>query len=260
MNKRVIFAFSAVVLAAAALIHQRVESADAPDLKKAPTLEGTWRWNFVMPDGTTNRPKLKFFVDDGQLTAKTSFRPGAEIPVTNLLVSGDQVSFQVVRRRGDHDVVTSYSGRWNEEGIKGTIESNWAGDKQTFPWEASRAHHGVEGIWRWTNSFFSFGNRGGGRGPGGRGRGFESRVELEQEGEVITGKTVSSRGPAGSIAITNGVFTNGFIYFEIERTFFETRSLTKHFGKVSGDTITGTMESEVNGEDREIDWEATRVD
>lgn len=260
MNNRVIFVFSAVVLAAVALSHQWVVSADALELKKAPTLEGTWRWNFVMPDGSTNRPKLKFFVDDGQLSAKTSFRPGAEIPVTNLLVSGDQVSFQVVRHRGDQNVVTSYRGRWNEEGIKGTIESNWAGDKQTFPWEASRAHHGVEGIWRWTNSFFSFGNRGGGRGPGGRGRGFESRVELEQEGEVITGRTVSSRGPAGSVAITNGVFTNGFIYFEIERTFFETRNLTKHFGKVSGDTITGTMESEVNGEDREIDWEATRVD
>lgn len=265
MNKSVTLGFIAVTLGIGVLSHQRAESADAPDLKKAPTLEGTWRWDFVMPDGTTNRPKLKFSVDEGQLSAKTSFRPGAEVSVTNLSVNGDQVSFQVVRRRADRDVVTTYSGKWSDQSIKGTIQSDWAGEKESFPWEASRAHHGVEGMWRWTNSFFGGfgggggGGGGGGRGPG-RGRGFESRVELEQDGERITGKTVSTRGPMGSIAITNGVFTNGFIYFEIERTFFETRSVTKHFGKVSGDTIKGTLESEVNGEDREIDWEATRID
>lgn len=264
MNIRIAFASIAVVIVAGALILPRGQSADAADLAKAPTLEGTWRWNLVMPDGSTNRPKLRFTVDEGRLNGKTSFRNGTETPVTNLTVNGDQVQFQVIRRRADQDVVTTYSGRWNDQAIKGKIESNWAGEKQTFDWEATRAHHGVEGVWRWTNSFFNFGGRGGGggggRGPGGRGRGFDSRVELEQEGEKITGRTVSSRGPAGSTAITNGVFTNGFIYFEIERTIFETRSLTKHFGKVSGDTIKGTMESEVNGEDREIDWEATRVD
>lgn len=261
MTPRFLLTSLAATLATGAFLTLRGVSADAPALAKAPTLEGTWRWNFVMPDGTTNRPKLRFTVDEGNLFAKTSFRPGTETPVTNLLVSGDQVTFQVIRRRPDRDVVTTYTGKWDEKAIKGKIETDWAGDKQTFDWEATRAHHGVEGVWRWTNSFFGGfggGGGGGGRGPGGRGRGFESRVELEQEGERITGKTLSSRGP--SVTITNGVFTNGVIYFEIERTFFETRSLTKHTGKVTGDTIKGTLESEINGEDREIDWEATRVD
>ena len=83
-------------------------------------------------------------------------------------------------------------------------------------------------------------------------------MELEQDGERITGKTISRFGP--SVTITNGVFTNGVIYFEIERTFFETRNVTRHTGRQSGDVIKGTMESEVSGEDRVIDWEATRVD
>ncbi len=250
------------VFVAGALGLQRVQSADAEVVKKAPTLEGTWRWDFVMPDGTTNRPKLRFSVDEGQLSGKTSFRTGTETALTNLVVTGDQVRFQVVRRRSDRDVVTTYSGKWNDESIKGKIESDWAGEKQTFDWEAMRAHHGVEGVWRWTNSFFAgFGGGGrgpGGRGPGGRGRGSDSRVELEQDGERITGKTISRFGP--SLTITNGVFTNGVIYFEIERMFFETRSVTRHRGKQSGDAIKGTMESEVNGEDVSIDWEATRVD
>lgn len=261
MNTRVAFVSVAAVMACCVLLLQRGESADATDLKKAPTLEGSWRWNFVMPDGTTNRPKLRFTVTEGQLSGRTSFRAGAEVPVTNLTVNGDQVQFQVIRRRSDRDVVTTYSGRWNDQAIKGKIESDWAGEKQVFDWEATRAHHGVEGVWRWTNSFFGGfggGGGGGGRGPGGRGRGFESRVELEQDGERILGKTLSTRGP--SVTITNGVLTNGVIYFEIERFIFETRSLTKYQGKVSGDLIKGTMESEVNGEDREIDWDATRAD
>jgi hypothetical protein len=267
MNSRIALIALSVVLVASTIPVQRLVAAETPTPAKAPTLEGTWRWNFVMPDGTTNRPKLRFNVEDGQLSGKTSFRTGTETPVTNILVNGDQLSFQVIRNRSDRDVVTTYSGKWNDQSIKGRIESDWAGEKQTFAWEAIRAHHGVDGTWRWTNSFFGGGGRGpgpggpGGRGPGGpggRGRGFDSRVELEQEGEKITGKTIGRGGP--SITITNGIFTNGVIYFEIERTFLEVKSVTKHLGKQSGDTIKGTLESEFNGEDRVIDWEATRVD
>ena len=62
------------------------------DAKTAPTLEGTWRWTFTMPDGTTNRPKLKFAVEEGMLHGTTSFRAGTEAPVTNILVNGDQLN------------------------------------------------------------------------------------------------------------------------------------------------------------------------
>ena len=122
------------------------------DAKTAPTLEGTWRWTFTMPDGTTTRPKLKFKVEEGQLSGTTSFRAGTEAPVTNILVNGDQLSFQVIRRRNGEDVLTTYSGKWSEKTIKGKIESNWAGEKEAFDWIAERAHVGVEGVWRWTRA------------------------------------------------------------------------------------------------------------
>jgi hypothetical protein len=237
------------------------------DVQTAPTLEGTWRWTFTMPDGTTNRPKLRFTVEDGQLHGTTSFRAGTEVPVTNILVNGDQLSFQVIRQRNGESIVTSYTGKWSEKTINGKIESNWAGEKQSYDWEALRAHVGAEGVWKWTNSFFAGfgGGGGGGRAPGtrggggGRGRGFESRVELEQEGEKLTGKTVGNRFGRPS-PISNGSITNGEVYFEIERTFGETKSITKYRGKQSGDTINGTMESEFDGEERVLDWEATRED
>jgi hypothetical protein len=243
---------------------QPAPAADA-DLKTAPTLAGTWRWNFTMPDGSTTRPKLKLMVEDGQLSGATSFRPGSEAPITNIVVDGDQVSFQVIRQRAGEEIVTRYSGQWTDKSIKGKIESTWAGEKQIFNWNAERAHLGVEGVWRWTNSFFAgFGGGGGGRPPGGRGtggrgRGFESRVELEQEGHKVTGKTVGRFGRSPSL-VSNGSITNNEVYFEIERTFGETKFVTRYQGKQDGDLIKGTMEQEFDGEDRVIDWEAERVD
>jgi hypothetical protein len=264
-------------------------------------LGGTWRWTFTMPNGTTVRPKLKLAMADGQITGTTSFRPGSEAPITNAVISGDELRFQVIRQRQGQDVVTTYRGKWSETAIKGSIESDWAGEKQTFAWDAQRAHLGVEGVWRWTNSFFTgfgggrgFGSRGGeggpdgstnvtarsdgstnaavrpggtadrgpGRGSGGRGFGgprvFETRVELEQDGEKVTGKTISRFGRP--VEISNGVFTNGVLYFEIERDFVGIKSVTKHLGRQNGDTIIGTLETEIEGEDRTIDWEARRVD
>src|SRR5688572_3943109 len=77
------------------------------DSTTAPTLEGTWRWTFTMPDGTITRPKLKFTVEEGQLSGTTSFRAGTETPVTNILVNGDRLNFQVIRRRNGEDVLTT---------------------------------------------------------------------------------------------------------------------------------------------------------
>ena len=261
--------FGIEVCLAALLLFANLSPACAAegDAQTAPTLEGTWRWTFTMPDGATNRPKLRFTVENGMLHGTTSFRAGTEVPVTNILVNGDQLSFQVVRQRNGENIVTGYTGKWSEKTIKGKIESNWAGEKQVFDWDAQRAHLGVEGVWKWTNSFFAgFGGGGGGpggRGPGarggGRGRGFESRVELEQDGEKLTGKTIGARF-GRPIHITNGSFTNNEVYFEIERTFGEIKSVTKHHGKQNGDTIKGTLETEIDGEERVIDWEATRDD
>jgi len=213
---------------------------------------GTWRWNFVMPDGSTNRPKLILTLENGQLIGTNSYRPGTEAPITNAVLKGEELRFQVVRKRDDEEIVTTYSGKWSTNAIKGKIESNWAGTKQIFDWEAQRANIGIEGVWRWTNSFFA---RPGGRGGG---RGFETRVELEQNGEKVTGKTVSRFGPP--TPILNGSITNGVVSFEIERAFGDAKFVTKYRGQQTGNTIKGTMELETSDYVREGEWEAKRVD
>src|SRR5688572_7572383 len=130
-----------------ALLVTAMEPGQAADSDKSKqTIEGTWRWNFTMPDGSVTRPKLSLVIEEGKLTGITSYRPGTETRITNAALKGDQLFFQVIRGRGDAEIVTTYSGKWNEKTIKGKIESNWAGEKQSFNWDAQRANFGVEGV------------------------------------------------------------------------------------------------------------------
>jgi hypothetical protein len=284
----------------------------AEPAKPAHPIDGSWRWNFTMPDGTVTRPKLILAVENGALTGTTSFRYGNDAPITNAVLNGDQLRFQIVRQRDGQDIVTTYEGKWSEKEIKGKIQSNWGGDIENFEWLAARAHIGAEGTWQWTNTFGGFGRGGGGRGDGdgdgqggrgnrdqasdesstnrtqtaagdrprgdrdgggggrggGRGgRGFVSRVELEQNGEALTGSTVPSRSGrsgrsfGGRAPIKNGTIKNGEIYFEIVREFGETKFVSKYRGKQTGDVIKGTTEfTGFDGEERTNSWHAIRVD
>src|SRR5687768_16096468 len=97
--------------------------------KATHTIDGTWRWTFTMPDGTTSRPKLILETENGKLTGTSSFRPGSDAPITNVVFNGDLIRFQVIRAREGQEIVTTYTGQWSGKNIKGKIESNWAGQK-----------------------------------------------------------------------------------------------------------------------------------
>jgi hypothetical protein len=225
--------------------HQPAHAAETSG-KTTPAIDGTWRWTFTMPDGTTSRPKLILATENGKLTGTTSFRPGTETSITNAILRGDELSFQVIRKREDQEIITTYTGKWSGKSIKGKVESNWAGDKQSYDWEAQRAHEGAEGTWKWPVTF--------------RGRKLDARVDLEQDDDILTGTMpVFGRGRS-KIEIKNGSIINGEIYFEVERGPAENKIVTKYTGKQTGDKIKGTIETTVDGEERKSDWEAKRVD
>jgi hypothetical protein len=93
-----------------------------------------------------------------------------------------------------------------------------------------------------------------------RGRKFEARVDLEQDGEVLTGMMpVFGRGRT-KIEIKNGSIKNGEVYFEAKRGPADNKLITKYTGKQTGDKIKGTIETTIDGEERKSDWDAKRVD
>ncbi len=213
--------------------------------KTAHTIDGTWRWNFTMPDGTTSRPRLILETENGKIAGTSSFRPGNETPITNIVFNGELLRFQVIRNRDGQEIVTTYTGQWSGKTLKGKIESNWAGQKQVYDWDAQRAHEGAEGTWRWPVVF--------------RGRKLEMRADLEQDGEILTG-TMPGFGRRRKIEIKNGSIKDGEVYFEVERGSGEDKTVTIYKGKQIGDTIKGTIQTMIDGKEQKTDWQARRAE
>lgn len=246
-----------------ALLPVAVQAADA---KPRPPLDGTWRWDFVMPDSGVIKPTLRVKTEDsGKLTGTARFRSGSSTPVTNFKFKDNQVSFEVARERDGEKIITHYSGALQGDKIVGKIVSKWTGEEQSYDWVATRFAD-IEGVWKWR---FSFGTnapggegagQGGGRRGGGRGGGAgEVTLTLKrEEGEKLSGKLNVGRGDQ---EIKHGLVQGSDVSFQTERQRSTGEQSTNwYWGKFSGDTITGKYTTDFSGEIRTNDWRALRGD
>lgn len=99
------------------------------------------------------------------------------------------------------------------------------------------------GIWKWEQA-----------------RGDQKR-EVTLKLKLADGKLTGSMPGRNNqeTAIESGTFKDGEIAFTVTREFQGNKIVTKYKGKITGDTIKGKMESERDGQKREVDWEAKRV-
>ncbi|HXI51105.1 MAG TPA: hypothetical protein VNH84_06360 [Candidatus Saccharimonadales bacterium] len=218
----------------------------ADDASVAPTFTGSWHWKFAMPDGTEVNPTLKLTQQGATVTGTSRIRSGTETEITNGVVNGDSVSFEVVRELHGERLVTRYTGKRLGNIIRGNVESSWAGEARTYPWEAKR-QAGIEGTWKWTTEF--------------RGRKFESRVTLKYDAGKLTGSMPGIGRDARPTEIKNGTYDEGEVTFEVDRGRGEFKFHSKFQGKLEGDTVKGTIETTFGeAEPRDDDWNATRVE
>lgn len=218
----------------------------------ASTVDGTWRWQFRMPDGTEVQPKLKLKQEAGRITGTSSHRGGPDVAITNGVIDGNAVRFDVVRERNGIQATTHYEATLEGNHLKGTVESdwNWSGERQRYAFEARRAA-GIEGRWKWKALF--------------REREFDVSVTLKLEDEKLTGTMPGFGGGGGGrgprdTPIKEASYKDGIVKFTVERGRGDFRSVQNFEGKLEGDTIKGKIESEVNGDETETDWEAKRAD
>jgi hypothetical protein len=84
----------------------------------------------------------------------------------------------------------------------------------------------------------------------------ESTLKLKLDGDKLTG-TISGRNQ--DTAIENASFKDGTVSFTVTREFNDQKFTTKYSGKLDGDIIKGTQETERNGKTNSSAWEAKRV-
>jgi hypothetical protein len=99
------------------------------------------------------------------------------------------------------------------------------------------------GTWRWTIAF------------GERTR--EVTLQLKLDGDKLTGALLGPRGR--EIPIQDPSYKGGQVSFKVSRSRRGQTFTSTYTGKVSGDTITGKIESERGGRTRSRDWEAKRI-
>jgi hypothetical protein len=212
-----------------------------------PSLNGMWQWKFTMPDGGEVSPRVRFKTKDDHLSGTSRFRAGSETPLTNIVLKGNDVSFDVVRKYEGETVTTHYSGKLNGDSIKGRITSHAGGEEQTYDWDAKRLI-GIDGAWR---LYVDYGSDW----PD------ESRLTLKQEGERVTGKL---RGRRGETDIHHGRFKDGRLSFEVERPAFggAEKSTNRYHGRLTNDALAGKVEMNRFGRSgrQTNDWDAVRAD
>jgi hypothetical protein len=98
------------------------------------------------------------------------------------------------------------------------------------------------GTWKWTTTF------------GDQSR--ESTLKLKLDGDKLTGAMVGRNDQ--ETPIEDAKFSNGEVSFRVTRERNGQKFTSKYSGKVSGDTITGKIEFERQGQTQSRDWKATR--
>jgi hypothetical protein len=97
----------------------------------------------------------------------------------------------------------------------------------------------AQGVWKWSLA----------------GQTGETTLNLKQEGEKLTGSYTNQFGKA---EIMDGSLKERDVSFKVKREFNGQAFVIKYSGKLEGDKITGKCEFDINGETRELKWEAKR--
>jgi len=103
----------------------------------AADVSGKWKAEFQTPDGQT-RTNIFTFQVDGEKLAGTVSGPRGETPISEGKVSGDQISFVVVRKFQDNEFKMNYKGQVAGDELKLTVTANFGGEERTFEMIAKR--------------------------------------------------------------------------------------------------------------------------
>lgn len=87
----------------------------------AADVSGKWKSEFQTQSGDTRTTTYTFKVDGDKLTGTISGGRGGEVEIKDGKVSGDEISFTVVRSFGGNEMKQNYKGKVSGDEIKFTV-------------------------------------------------------------------------------------------------------------------------------------------
>ena len=105
------------------------------------------------------------------------------------------------------------------------------------------------GTWKWTTKFGE--------------KEVERSMKLELKDGKLTGTVAGGGGKGGGKGtdskIEDGKFKDGELSFSVTRERGGNKIVSKYSGKVSDDTIKGSITTDVDGKENKMEWEAKRA-
>jgi hypothetical protein len=86
-------------------------------LLSAADVDGTWKAVYTTPDGSQRESTFHFKADGGKLTGKIVSAMG-EAEIKDGTITGETISFNVVRNFGGNEMVLNYKGTVAKDEIK----------------------------------------------------------------------------------------------------------------------------------------------
>ncbi len=223
---------------------------NSPVLAADHNLAGTWKASFTTQNGQTIESTLKLKQDGDKLSGLVIGRNGNEIPLEEVTLTGDQLSFKLTRERNGEKITTKIAAKVADDKLKGKLESNYGGENRTLDWEASRVKEtadapasskSVTGNWDYEIDI--------------NGNSLSLVLNLKQDGEKVTGKVSVADF---ELPISEGKVAGDAISFTVAVDRDDLKFTSKYKGTVAGDTIKGKIHSDRGGQDHEYDWDAKR--
>jgi hypothetical protein len=114
------------------------------DEKGKSSATGTWKWTRKTPDGQEQEIKAELKQDGEKLSGKV-LSPIGEVEIKEGKIKNGELSFEVTFEQNGNDIKVKFSGKLDGDKIKGKVEIDRGGEKQTRDWEPMREKEKKDG-------------------------------------------------------------------------------------------------------------------
>lgn len=213
-------------------------------------VSGVWKWGWTTPAGQTIDHTARITQEGTRIDGHLLGPNNTQWPIKNGLADSNTIRFEVSRDLHGTPVLYRYEGRLQGDHITGLLSWERDGELRNREWDALKqtnspppARRGtIEGAWKYTVKTET-------------GEGIDLTVRFKRDGRNLTG---INRVLDNDIPIQDGTIEEGRVRFKVVNQ-YEGRTITTTYdGRVVGDTLRGTLESDFTGQRKTYDWLARR--
>jgi hypothetical protein len=219
---------------------------DGRRMKGEDVLAGLWKISLTLPDGQKLMPTFHLKREGKGWTGTYIGTTGKEMRLTNVGYKGDMLSMQLFDMIDGDLMPLKYAGKLQGNKIEGTVEIGAGKELAKRKFQAEKVETptaNLAGAWKLKVPFKPD-------------QVFEPVVKLTQTGSGLGG---TYHGEHDETAISDALVFGDDFTFEVLRNRDGKRYRLKYQGKVSGDTMKGSVEYDFDGVTGFLDFEGKRV-